>query len=162
MSVVNILKEADIFDDLSLAQLELVASICTERHYHIGDMIFEENTVGDELYVIASGEVQIMVNPALVGRDIESGLYAIATLRRGQSFGEIALVDEGIRSAGAFCSNSNTHLVVIPRERLMALCDAQTELGYRLMRNLAADLAMKIRQADLQIREQLTWSHGDK
>ncbi len=162
MSVVNILKEADIFDDLNAEHLELVASICTERHYHTGDMIFEENTVSDELYVIASGEVQIMVDPALVGRDIASGLHVIATLRRGQSFGEIALVDQGIRSAGAYCSASHSHLVVIPRDQLMALCDEHTQLGYQLMRNLAADLAMKIRQADLQIREQLTWTHHNK
>lgn len=162
MSVVNILREADIFDNLSATHLDLIASICKERHYHIGDVIFEENTIGNELYVIASGEVQIMLDPALVGRDITSGLFPIATLRRGQSFGEIALVDEGIRSAGAQCSNSNTHLVVIPRDQLMTLCNSYHELGYQLMRNLAADLAMKIRQADLQIREQLTWSHGNK
>jgi hypothetical protein len=39
----------------------------------------------------------------------------------------------------------------------MLLCDTYPQLGYRLMRNLAADLAMKIRHTDLQVREQLTW-----
>ena len=35
------------------------------------------------------------------------------------------------------------------------LCEAYPQLGYRLMHNLAADLAMKIRNTDLRIREQL-------
>jgi CRP/FNR family transcriptional regulator, cyclic AMP receptor protein len=160
MSVVNVLKQADIFDELTNTQLELIASICAERHYQAGDVIFEENTPGDELYIIASGEVEIQVDPSLVGKDISTGTHTIATLRRGQSFGEVSLVDQGLRSAGARCSQQDTHLIVIPRDKLMLLCDTYSQLGYRLMRNLAADLAMKIRHTDLQVREQLTWTHG--
>lgn len=158
MSVVNVLKQADIFDELTNTQLELIASICSERHYQAGDIIFQENLPGDELYVIAGGEVGIEVDPSLVGKDEDSSSHIIATLRRGQSFGEVSLVDEGLRSAGARCTQADTHLVVIPRDKLMLLCDTYPQLGYRLMRNLAADLAMKIRQTDLQVREQLTWS----
>lgn len=162
MSVVNVLKQADIFDELSNTQLELIASICSERLYQAGDVIFEENTPGDELYIIANGEVEIVVDPALVGKDISAGLHAIATLRRGQSFGEVALVDQGLRSAGARCAAQDTRLIVIPRDKLMLLCDTYAQLGYRLMRNLAADLAMKIRATDLQVREQLTWTHSTR
>lgn len=159
MSVVNLLKQADIFDELTNTQLELIGSICSERHYQAGDLIFEENTPGDELYIIAGGEVEICVDPALIGKEASTGSHTIATLRRGQSFGEVSLVDEGLRSAGARCSQQDTHLVVIPRDKLMLLCDTYPQLGYRLMRNLAADLAMKIRHTDLQVREQLTWTH---
>ena len=159
MSVVNILNQADIFDELTSTQLELIGSICSERHYQAGDLIFEENTPGDELYIIASGEVGIQVDPALIGRETSTGSQTIAVLRRGQSFGEVSLVDEGLRSAGARCSEQDTHLVVIPRTKLMLLCDTYPQLGYRLMRNLAADLAMKIRHTDLQVREQLTWAN---
>lgn len=162
MSVVNVLKQADIFDELTNTQLELIASICSERHYQAGDIIFEENTPGDELYVIGNGEVEIQVDPSLVGKDVGAGAHTIATLRRGQSFGEVSLVDQGVRSAGARCSQQDTRLIVIPRDKLMLLCDTYSQLGYRLMRNLAADLAMKIRHTDLQVREQLTWSHGNK
>jgi CRP-like cAMP-binding protein len=85
------------------------------------------------------------------------GPVTIATLRRGQSFGEVALVDQGLRSATARCAQHNTHLLLIPREKLMTLCDTYPQLGYRLMRNLAADLALKIRNTDLRIREELLY-----
>ncbi|HEX2906253.1 MAG TPA: cyclic nucleotide-binding domain-containing protein [Phototrophicaceae bacterium] len=159
MSFITILKQADIFYELTNTQLELVASICSEKTYQSDDIVFEENTPGTELYVIAAGEVEILVNPALVGKkDATGGMFAIATLRRGQCFGEVSLVDEGVRSAGARCSQPDTHLIAIPRDKLMLLCDTYPQLGYRLMRNLAADLAMKIRHTDLQVREQLTWA----
>jgi CRP/FNR family transcriptional regulator, cyclic AMP receptor protein len=161
MSVVTVLKQADIFFELTNTQLELVSSICAERHFQAGDVIFEENTPGDELYVIASGEVNIVVDPALIGKDASIGSVPIATLRRGQSFGEVSLVDEGLRSAGARCAKEDTHLIVIPRDKLMLLCDTYPQLGYRLMRNLAADLAMKIRHTDLQVREQITWTRSE-
>lgn len=159
MSFITILKQADIFYELTTTQLELVASICAEKVYQAGETIFEENTPGNQLHIIASGEVEIIVNPATLGKKDEGGgAFAIATLRRGQSFGEVSLVDEGLRSAGARCSQSDTRLIAIPRDKLMLLCDTYPQLGYRLMRNLAADLAMKIRHTDLQVREQLTWA----
>lgn len=156
-TLTTILKQADIFYELTDSQLELVASICTERTYQTGEILFEENTRGDELFVIANGEVEIQVNPDLIGGGTVTGPQTIATLRRGQSFGEVALVDEGLRSASARCAQHDTHLVVIPRDKLMLLCDTYPQLGYRMMRNLAADLATKIRNTDLQVREQLTW-----
>lgn len=157
MSVV-VLKQADIFYEFTNTQLELVSSICEERKYEANEIIFEENTPGDELSIIADGEIAIQVNPAILGKDSSIGAQTIATLRRGQSFGEVSLVDEGLRSARAKATEEGARLVVIPRDKLMRLCDSYPQLGYRLMRNLAADLAMKIRNTDLQVREYLTWT----
>lgn len=160
MTVLQTLKQADIFYELSHTQLELIASISHTRMYPPGEIIFEENSVGEELFVIASGEVEIQVSSALVERpgSTPPTVQTIATLRRGQSFGEVALVDEGVRSARARCADAaEAEIIVIPRDKLMLLCDTYPHLGYRLMRNLAADLAMKIRVTDLQVREYLSW-----
>ena len=158
MSLIPVLKQTDIFFELTITQLELVASICTEQVFQAGDVIFEENTPGTELYIIASGSVDIQVDPATVGRqDNSTNAHTIATLRRGQCFGEVSLVDQGVRSARARCAQNDTHLLSIPHSKLMFLCDCYPQLGYRLMRNLAADLAMKIRNTDLQVREYITW-----
>jgi CRP/FNR family cyclic AMP-dependent transcriptional regulator len=154
MKPVSVLHQADIFADISPAQLDLVASLCQIRNLAKGDLVFEENVGSDELYVIAEGEVDILVDPALVGRPgrQSAGPTPIARLRRGQSFGEIALVDQGLRSASARSARDDTQLVVIPRDRLILLCESDPILGYRLMRNLAADLAIKLRNTDLQLR----------
>lgn len=161
-SIVSILRQADIFYELTPTQLELIASISVEKHFQRGELIFSESSQGTELYVIASGEVDIELDPSLVGREPTDSVFVVATLGRGQSFGEIALVDEGKRSAGARAASHDTRLVVIPRDKLMLLCDTYPQLGYRLMRNLAIDLAMKIRNADLNIREKLYWQSRPK
>jgi len=159
MSFVQLLKQADIFYEFTPNQLELVAALCEERDCITGEVIFEENAPGGELYIITQGEVEIQVDPSLVTDQTRSELspVTIATLRRGQCFGEVALVDEGLRSATARCAQHGTHLIIIPREKLMLLCDTYPQLGYRLMRNLAADLSLKLRNTDLQIREELLY-----
>jgi CRP-like cAMP-binding protein len=155
-TLVTFLKQSDIFYQFTQTQLELVANLCQERTYTNGDSIFEENGSSKELYVIAQGEVDILVNPGLVGTTpVTVDKVIVATLRRGQSFGEVALVDEGLRSAGARAAQKDTRLVVIPRDKLILLCETYPQLGYRLMNNLAADLAMKIRNTDLRIRDKL-------
>jgi CRP-like cAMP-binding protein len=159
-----ILKNADIFYHFTDTQLELVASLCQERTLKTGEIIFFEGSKSDELYIIADGVIDILVDPDLVSdklhQDVEP--VTIATLRRGQSFGEIALVDQGLRSATARIAHDNTRLLVIPSGKLMEVCDNNPELGYRLMFNLAADLALKIRRTSLRIREELLYTRSKK
>jgi CRP/FNR family cyclic AMP-dependent transcriptional regulator len=154
---INILKQADIFDGMNPTQLELIGGYCQEKSFSAGEVIIPEGADSDELYVIVQGEVDILVNPTLVSdRPEKREPVAIATLGRGQSFGEIALVDRGFRSASAM-AKQKTRLLVLPRQELIQLCEAYPQLGYRLMYNLAADLAFKMRNTGLLIREELLY-----
>ncbi len=150
------LRQADLFHEWDDVSLELIASICHERAYNRYEVVFNENSISDELYVITEGEVEIQVNPALLGIGDDNEHKTLTILRRGQNFGEIALLDEGRRTATALC-RTYTELLVIPHDRIMLLCDNYPKLGYKLMRNLALDLATKIRSTDLDIREHLLW-----
>lgn len=163
-SIVNYLKQSDIFYQFTPTQLEMVANLCQEVVFQAGQIIFNENGSSKELYIITQGEVDILINPSAVEASSKKEKNAgsvIATMRRGQSFGEVALVDEGLRSASARAAQKETHLLVISRDKLIMLCETYPQLGYRLMYNLAADLAMKMRNTDLRIREQLLYNPQD-
>lgn len=159
-TIVNYLKQSDIFYQFTPTQLEMVANLCQEVVYQAGEIIFKENSSSKELYIIIQGDVEILINPSSVGpASIKNQQKdsVIATMRRGQSFGEVALVDEGLRSATARAAQKDTRLLVLSRDKVIMLCETYPQLGYRLMYNLAADLAMKIRNTDLRIREQLLY-----
>ena len=158
-NLVNFLKQSDIFYQFTPTQLELVANLCQEVSFAEGDIIFRENSSSKELYVIIQGEVDILFNSNEMDK---KGDTVIARLRQGQSFGEVALVDEGLRSASARAAENDTKLLVIGRDKLVMLCETYPHLGYRLMYNLAADLAMKIRNSGLRIRDQLLYKPPDK
>jgi CRP-like cAMP-binding protein len=154
-SIVAILAVTEIFHDFSQTQLEMVAAICEPDTYQKGDLLLEEYEKSNALYVIGKGAVEIMVSSALVGDagQKSSEPVMLTELRQGQVTGEVALVDEGTRSAAVRVSADDTYLLKISRQRLMLLCDTYPELGYKLMKSLAADLAFKIRSSDLTIRQ---------
>ncbi|MCK6627170.1 MAG: cyclic nucleotide-binding domain-containing protein [Anaerolineae bacterium] len=159
MSKKYILEQVDIFQELDSSQLDLIEQICREKSYSQGDIIFKENLASNEFYIIAEGEIEIQVDPDTIGdgSDIHEPT-TIAVLRRGQSFGEVALVDPGVRSASARCRSESSKLLVIERKDFMKLLESNYEMGYVIMRNLAADLALKIRQTNLMVRESLTYA----
>jgi CRP-like cAMP-binding protein len=154
-STVAILSVTEIFHDFSQPQLEMVAAICEPETYQKGDVILHEYDTSKALYVIGLGHVEIMMSPGLVGdaEQQETKAVKLTELHQGQITGEVALVDEGTRSATVMVGEDNTYLLKIHRDRLMALCDTYPELGYKLMKNLAADLAFKIRNTDLTVRQ---------
>ncbi len=160
-SFLPILKDADIFYNLSVEQLERIEAICARVTFPQGTIIFQENSFGDDMYIVARGEIEIMVDPAMLGLETTAGAKTVATLRKGQVFGEVAMVDKGLRSASAQVVKGDAHLLVIKRADMMTLCEQDYKLGYMLMRNIAADLAFKIRGADLMVREQLLWRPGE-
>ena len=153
----NYLKQVDIFYNLTSSHINLIGNLCRVKNYQLGDIVFREGDNSDELYIILQGDVDIQINPALVtGSPPENfSSSTIATLRRGQSFGEIALVDHGVRSATARVTQDDTRLIIIPRSELIQLCEKNPLLGYHLMYNLASDLAFKLRTTDLRLREDL-------
>ncbi len=155
MSISEILSQASIFSGLSYEQLDMVAGISNIVEYNAGDTIFQQNGASDELYVIIEGEVDIEFDPALANGPSHLQKTTFATLRRGQTFGEIALVDRGIRAATARSGLNDTRLVVIPQQELMSLCEAHPQLGFLLMHNLARGLAAMIRASDSRAQE---WS----
>ena len=156
MAHTYILEQVDIFEELSTSQLELIDDICTEKSYNQGELIFEENSLSREFYVIMDGEVEIQVDPDTIGDGGDNyEPTTIATLRRGQSFGEVAIVDPGVRSASARCGTETCRLLEITRTEFLRLFEADYQMGYIVMRNFAADLSLKIRQTNLLVRESL-------
>lgn len=156
---VHILRDVDILADLTPNHLRKIVGISSITEFNASEIIFKENTASQELYIIMQGMVEILIDPSILGTsDSETtGLKAIATLRIGESFGEVALVDQGLRSASAMCVQDGTKLLVIPAKAFNTLCQDDYEMGYIVMRNIAGDLSFKLRQTDIGLREQIVW-----
>jgi CRP-like cAMP-binding protein len=157
MTSTYVLEQIDIFVDLTPQQLALIEKICREEKFKQGEVVFEENTPSRAFYIIMDGQVEIQVDPDTIrsSGDDEYQPSTIAVLRRGQSFGEVAIVDPGVRSASARCGSETCKLLVIDREEFLTLLKSDYQMGYVVMRNFAADLALKIRQTNLLVRESL-------
>ncbi|MBN1485866.1 MAG: cyclic nucleotide-binding domain-containing protein [Chloroflexia bacterium] len=157
MIEVTDLKQVELFEGLTEEQLPRIAAIGQEEHYVKDQVIFRENTPGNCMYIVLDGEIEIQVDPGILGEDQSQDKppFSITLIRRGQNFGEVALVDQGVRSASAICHSRQAQLFSIPRDAFLQLCEEDLAMGYRVMFHIAADLSSRIRTTDFYIRGRL-------
>ena len=141
---------SEIADGLTPDQLVRLAAIGQMRTYATGDLICDEHERSDELYIVGGGAVEVWLDPASIG-DQTSAPRKIASLQTGQTCGELALLDGGVRSARLRAGSHGARLMAFACAELLALCEADTGIGYRLMRNLAGALALRLRVQDMQL-----------
>ena len=143
--LVQLLKAVELFDGLTTEQVELLASICEEQTYKNNEVIFSQGEEGNQIYVVRSGFVEVLVGDQVS----QSKPRAIVNLGAGQLFGEMALVDRGARSATVRSITPETIITVLRRSEFTRICDEDNSIGYAVMRNMAADLSFKLRHRNL-------------
>jgi CRP-like cAMP-binding protein len=142
MELVSLLRSVEMFAGLNEQQFANLAGIFVERELKEGETLFRQGDEGDSLCLIRDGFVEIVVEG-------ESSQHTIVNLGPGQIVGEMALIDRGTRSATVRAATDATHVAVVTRIAFEALCEKHTDIGYVIMRNIAADLSFKLRHRDL-------------
>jgi len=143
------LQEIPLFAGLNEDELDLVNQIGQPERYSVGYIIFDEHSTGDAMYVVRRGQVDIQMAPP-PGSEPATEPRTIASVEAGDVFGEIALVDQGLRTARALCIKP-TLLMAFRREDVLCLANEHPHIGYVLMRNVAEALAFKLRSTDLTL-----------
>ena len=132
----KILSMSKCFKGFGIEDLKQLLAITTKAFWKAGQDIFVEGDSGRDMFIICSGKVCIWRENA--GHDL-----ALASLSVGESFGEMGLVDDGKRSAGAKAIE-DTLALRICYERLMEAPDAAS----LLFRNIAKALAERLNSAN--------------
>jgi hypothetical protein len=133
------LRRWTLFQGFSDAELQLLAPHLSERAVAPGMTIVREGEPPAELFVIRKGRVEVTKQAA--GSALEPQL---TTLAAGDSFGEMALVDRVPRSASVR-AREPTVVTLLPMARLESVTAGNPRLEGHLLRNLAADLARRLR-----------------
>jgi CRP-like cAMP-binding protein len=147
----SLIKKAAIFADLEENELERVAEICNEQQFKFGKTIFKEDEPGNRLYIIAQGEVRISRNVP------GSGEEALAVLKSGACFGEMAVLDRSTRSTDAI-ANTDCVLLTITRSDFEMLLDFDRELGYKVLWSVVRLLCDRLRVTNDNLRSFLAMS----
>ncbi len=154
-AILDFLAQTEMFGGLQPAQRVKIAELCISMEWQAGDTIFSEGDPGDNIYLVRKGLIEIVIDTAVPSPDEDQApqMRTIVTLGYGQVLGEVAMIDGGSRTAAARCAEDGSQLLAINGEKLMALCEDDPAIGFRVMRNIAADLAFKIRHSDLALKD---------
>jgi len=148
MEKLDVLSRSPLFEMLSAAELEFIADLSRPRRYAVGELVFEEGELGDSLYVIVEGEVDVL-------RKNDAGeLKVLTTLRSPAFFGEMSLIDKAHRSAGVR-ARTEAVLLNLTAENL-TLFRRQYRDGFTfLVINIARVLSSRLREANQRMASRL-------
>lgn len=147
MKLINILRNIELFDGLTKEQLAQIASLCHESRLSKDDILIKQGDTGGEIYIITEGLVKVMLEDSK-----QTQAEVVVNLGAGQIVGEMSLIDKGLRSASVITVKDDTVVQMIQRQDLEKLCRDNTQIGYFIMRNIAADLSFKLRRLNLYDR----------
>ena len=115
-----------------------------------GEVLFKEGDVGKEMFVVQAGKVNITKTV----RDTEK---VLATLGAGEFFGEMAILNQKPRSAGAVMADDGK-LLVIDSKTFEAMIRGNVEIAVRLIKKLSD----RLQEADDQIENLLLRDPGSR
>lgn len=130
----DVLRNIPLFDDLSRREIATLQRLFHRREYVAGESIFTQGEPGLGMYIIAKGAVSIQSETS--GREL-------VELNDGDFFGEIALLNEVIRSATAR-AKSDCLLLSLFQPDLMGLLERNPSLGVKILLSLSRLVGIRL------------------
>jgi CRP/FNR family cyclic AMP-dependent transcriptional regulator len=138
---VELLSRISLFSALQPSYLRRIANLGIEEDYGLNAIIFKEGAQGDKMYLILSGAVRISRQVPGMGEE------ALAVLRAGTHFGEMALIDDFPRSADAVAHEA-CRLFVVRKEDMEDLLFVDRDLAYDLLWSFVRTLSSRLRETN--------------
>jgi CRP-like cAMP-binding protein len=138
---VELLSKISLFSALQPSYLRRIANLGIEEDYPLSALIFKEGAPGDKMYLILSGAVRISRQVPGMGEE------ALAVLRAGTHFGEMALIDDFPRSADARAHEA-CKLFVVRKEDMEDLLFVDRDLAYDLLWSFVRTLSSRLRETN--------------
>jgi CRP/FNR family cyclic AMP-dependent transcriptional regulator len=151
--MLELLKKIPLFGNLSEYELEEIDKICIRETHTKDTIMFFEGDPGNRCYVITKGEVRISKFIPNIGEE------ALAVLKAGDYFGEMALIDNFPRSAHAI-ANTDIEVLAINKTDLDKVLIADRELGYKLLWTFTRTLSKRLRETNEKMAGFLAMSGG--
>ena len=131
---VEALLRVPLFAGLQKREVEQIARSFKERHFSSGETVVKEGLDGAAFFLIESGEATVSIG----GRERRK-------LKSGDYFGEIALIDEGARTA-TITATSELLCYGLTLWEFRPLVEQNAAIGWKLLQALA----QKVRAAERQ------------
>ncbi len=130
MELRRLLVGTALFGHLNAEQLERVAACCDKQSYAPGEVIYQQNTPARKVYFILEGLVSL--------DDVVDRFTFISYERRGPKnlIGAAAMLGLKMYSLTATCLEPTT-VIAIDVPSLEQVCEANPELGYKVMTEIA-------------------------
>jgi len=141
----NLLTEIKMFASLDEDDRQALAEVVDKLKLDAGHTLFQAGDPGESLYVVESGEIELFI------RDNAGQKIVLTVAESGDTFGELAMLDSGPRTATA-AALSDSELIVLDRHDLILLFQRRPEAALHML----AAMGGMTRKADELLRTRVS------
>ena len=144
-----------IFNNLNQEQIRRFENVIDHRNFASEEVIFAEGEVGDSLYLLMDGEVEI--NQALTlqlsKNDYDTREKSIINLssKIHPVFGEMSLLGTDDKRTATVKAISDCKMGIIMKKDLFQICESYPEIGFTIMKNVASIVTDNLTNANKNV-----------
>ncbi len=143
--IAGLLKQLNLFSDLEHQSLLKLSILFKEKIFKKGDTVFHEDSIGNSMMIITSGEVRVSQKADMTNEE------ALIILKKGDLFGEMGLLEDLPRSATVI-AHSNVIILEIEREDFMEFLELESKAGVKILLKLSKILSSRLRETDTKLK----------
>ncbi|MEW5850234.1 MAG: cyclic nucleotide-binding domain-containing protein [Myxococcota bacterium] len=145
---VELMQKLPLFKSLTFDETSRLCSISRVEERKQGDVVIEEESLGQALYIISSGRMKV-----------SRGGRPLGSMGPGELFGEMSLIDDHLTSARVE-AEEDAKLVSIPRGPFEKLIASDVNLALKIYKAFCRTLSERLRRANSELPDDRHLKHG--
>lgn len=141
----DLIQDTFLFQLLNFNETMALAGLCRRERRKNGEIIIEENSLGEALYLVENGRVRVLKGE---GKEQEE----LAVLGRGELFGEMSLIEDELTSASV-AADGDVELLVIKRAEFEELLAKDQTLALKVYKAFCNTLSERLRRTSEELTQ---------
>jgi len=142
------LQRSRLFEGLIPEEIDMLAELTQKKTYQPGEVVFEQGDIGDSLFLLVEGQVDV------VQKRQDDSEHVIALLEAPAFFGEMSLIDKEYRSA-TIRAKTEAVLLSLTNENLHSFARAYKNGFTLVVINIARVLSSRLREMNQKLIERM-------
>jgi CRP-like cAMP-binding protein len=132
------MSEIPLFDSLNVGEMQETVKWLAFKRLEKGTVVYRQGTAGRSICFVVEGELAVVMHD-------EGGDARIGTVGKGQSVGEMSVIDGMTRSADVIAA-TDTSVLILKQDSFEKLCSEHPAIGMKILKSLARGMSMTLRE----------------
>jgi CRP-like cAMP-binding protein len=148
---IELLQKLPLFSGLTFDETGRLAAIIEKVEASEGQILIEQNALGDALFILREGEVKVSRDANNDG--VHDETEELGRLKAGDLFGEMSLVDDVLTSARVTATQPS-QLLRLPRGEFQKMLEADPVFAVKIYRAFCRTLTDRLRRTNVLLAQE--------
>ena len=152
--------ENSLFTDLSTDQISSIKGYFKSYEYKAGDVIIEEHSIGDSMFLLLEGEITIDKNlvPLFEQVEVNPDDKKIINIKDDKLyyFGEMSMFDTNLKRSASIFARTDTKVAFLSKSDFENIIAKYPEIGITILKNIGLKLSQLLDRSNVELSKLIT------